>query len=110
MVSLQDSIAQSLTLLKDQGYQEWQSVEDEFKRYRGLYDKYAPTQPGGMPGSVSGFLTQFGLNLLSQSPTGNIFSTAATAAKDPYATFQGARSGEDERTKKIKPSYLRRCS
>jgi hypothetical protein len=29
------------------------------------------------------FLTQFGLNLLSQSPTGNIFQTAATAAQEP---------------------------
>ena len=29
------------------------------------------------------FLTQFGLNLLSQTPTGNIFQTAATAAQEP---------------------------
>ena len=29
------------------------------------------------------FLTQFGLNLLSQSPTGNIFQTAAAAAQEP---------------------------
>ena len=33
--------------------------------------------------NVSQFLTQFGLNLLSQSPTGNIFQTAATAAQEP---------------------------
>ena len=29
------------------------------------------------------FLTQFGLNLLSQTPTGNIFQTAAMAAQEP---------------------------
>ena len=29
------------------------------------------------------FLTQFGLNLLSQTPTGNIFQTAAPAAQEP---------------------------
>jgi hypothetical protein len=33
--------------------------------------------------NLSQFLTQFGLNLLSQSPTGNIFQTAATAAQEP---------------------------
>ena len=33
--------------------------------------------------NLSQFLTTFGLNLLSQSPTGNIFQTAATAAKQP---------------------------
>jgi len=33
--------------------------------------------------NVSQFLTQFGLNLLSQSPTGNIFQTAAMAAQEP---------------------------
>ena len=32
---------------------------------------------------MSQFLTQFGLNLLSQSPTGNIFQTAAMAAQEP---------------------------
>ena len=95
-----------LNASKRQGYDDGNRVEDEFKRYRGLYDKYAPTQPGGMPGSVSGFLTQFGLNLLSQSPTGNIFSTAATAAKDPYATFQGARSGEMSEQKRLNQAIL----
>ena len=34
-----------------------------------------------MPGTGPGFLTGFGLNLLSTPPTGNIFQTAATAAK-----------------------------
>ena len=37
-------------------------------------------QATGLPG----FLTSFGLNLLSTPPQGNIFQTAATAAKDPF--------------------------
>ena len=84
----------------------YSGVEEEFKRYRGLYDKYAPQPRGGMPGSVSSFLTNFGLNLLSQSPTGNIFSTAATAAKDPYATFQSARSAEEGEQRRLNQAIL----
>jgi hypothetical protein len=38
--------------------------------------------------NLSPFLTEFGLNLLSQPPTGNIFQTAATAAKGPFERLQ----------------------
>ena len=41
-------------------------------------------QSTGLPG----FLTSFGLNLLSTSPRGNIFQTAATAAQDPFRRLQ----------------------
>ena len=44
-----------------------------------------------MPGTLPGFLTQFGLNLLSTPPQGGLFQTAATAAKDPFETFQAAQ-------------------
>ena len=49
--------------------------------------KFRQQQGGMMPGALPGFLTSFGLNLLSQSPQGNIFQTAATAAKEPFETF-----------------------
>jgi UPF0716 family protein affecting phage T7 exclusion len=49
-----------------------------------------------MPGTLPGFLTSFGLNLLSTPPTGNIFQTAATAAKDP---FQMLQAGQMQRAK-----------
>ena len=45
-------------------------------------------QPSGLPG----FLTSFGLNLLSTPPQGNIFQTAATAAQDPFRTFQAQQA------------------
>ena len=45
-------------------------------------------------GTIPGFITQFGLNLASQAPTGNIFSTAAAAAKEPFETFQQAKFAE----------------
>ena len=49
-------------------------------------------------GTLPGFLTQFGLNLASATPRGNIFATAAEAAKDPFERFQTAqlRAGEIE--------------
>ena len=48
------------------------------------------------PGTGAGFLTSFGLDLLSRTPQGNIFQTAATSAKEPFERCQAAqmRSGE----------------
>jgi len=46
------------------------------------------------PGTLPGFLTQFGLNLASAAPRGNIFATAASAAQEPFQTFQQAKFAE----------------
>ena len=54
-------------------------------------DLLFPKSGGLSPGTLPGFLTQFGLNLTSQVPTGNIFQTAAMAAQDPFKTFQAAK-------------------
>ena len=56
------------------------------------------------PGTLPGFLTSFGLDLLSRSPQGNIFQTAAAAAKGPFETFQMAnlRRAETEAEKAFK--------
>ncbi len=58
-------------------------ISSEAKRSRGI----------GL-GTLPGFLTSFGLNLATQSPRGNIFATAAEAAKDPFNTFQQAKFAE----------------
>ena len=53
-------------------------------------------QQGSMPnfqiGGLPGFLTGFGLNLLSTPPQGNIFQTAATAAQDPFRALQAQQA------------------
>jgi hypothetical protein len=53
-------------------------------------------QQGSTPnfqfGGVPGFLTNFGLNLLATPPQGNIFQTAATAAKDPFNVLQAQQT------------------
>ncbi len=43
------------------------------------------------PGTGAGFLTQFGLDLVSRPPEGNIFQTIATSAKEPFRDFQAAQ-------------------
>ncbi len=59
-------------------------------------------QQGSMPtfqaSGVPGFLTSFGLNLLATPPQGNIFQTAATAAREPFNQLQvsQARSREQQ--------------
>ena len=50
----------------------------------GAMPKQSPLAAGTLPG----FLTQFGLNLVSQTPGGNIFQTAGMAAQEPFKQFQ----------------------
>ena len=45
-------------------------------------------------GTIPGFLTSLGLNIATARPTGNIFSTVAGAAKEPFETFQQAKFAE----------------
>ena len=42
--------------------------------------------------SLNDFLIDFGLNMVSNAPTGNIFQTAATQAKDPFKNFQASKA------------------
>ena len=48
------------------------------------------------PGTLPGFLTGFGLDMLSRPPQGNILQTAALSAKKPFEDYQAAqfRMGE----------------
>ena len=52
--------------------------------------------PNFMAGSIPGFLTGFGLNLLATPPQGNIFQTAATAARDPFNQLQVSQARANE--------------
>ena len=45
--------------------------------------------------NVYDFLTEFGLNIASAPPQGNIFQTAAASAKDPYQRFTQRKSEAD---------------
>ena len=62
-----------------------------------------------MPGTLPGFLTSFGLDLLSRPPSGGLLSTVAQAAKGPFETFQAAelrrQELEGERAFKTEPVF-----
>ena len=46
--------------------------------------------------NVWDFLTEWGLNMASSPPMGNIFSTAAGTAKEPYSRFMKGKSEADK--------------
>ena len=75
-----------------------QSALDTTIRAQEALQKLRGERSGFMPGALPGFLTSFGLNLLATPPQGNIFQTAATAAKEPFQTFQASELA-DERAK-----------
>jgi hypothetical protein len=47
------------------------------------------------------FLINFGLDIASRSPTGNIFTTVAQSAQEPYKQFAANRTGEQDLMRKI---------
>ena len=72
------------------GYQQGGGADARFFIQRPMTSPApaADKKPTGIGmGTLPGFLTQFGLNLLSTPSTGNIFSTAATAAREPFSSF-----------------------
>ena len=90
-----------------QQYDEGNRVRKLFEERKSMFDQTLPDQRSGfMPGSVSSFLTDFGLNLLSATPRGNIFATAASAAKDPFKSFQSARAQEMSDRKALDQAIL----
>jgi len=75
-----------------QGYDNGNIVE-KIQSQKSIIDALAPRQPR-KDRSMSNFLIDFGLDLASRSPSGSIFSTAAEAAKNPFAKFQQAKQME----------------
>ena len=68
------------------GYQEGKSVNI------GDYISRPPEPPRST--SLNDFLINFGLNMVGNAPTGNIFQTAAKQAQEPFGQFQQASARE----------------
>ena len=70
------------------------SMMDKLNFQKSMVETLAPRQPR-KDRSMSNFLIDFGLDIASRPPSGSIFSTAAAAAKDPFAKFQQAKQMQD---------------
>ena len=63
------------------------------QQIKDLADRMAFQAPPMAPdNSLRDFKIDFGLDLLSRSPSGNIFQTAAAAAKEPFSNFRTSRA------------------
>jgi hypothetical protein len=65
------------------------ATDEDISKYKAQMPEQAPDR------STSDFLINFGLDLISRSPTGNIFQTAATSAKEPFAQMQKMRYAQE---------------
>jgi hypothetical protein len=59
-----------------------------------LLDTLAPRPVRPQSTALNDFLINFGLDLTSRSPQGNIFQTMATSAKEPFQQFQKQKQTE----------------
>ena len=82
-----------------QGYQEAGSVEQFDLRNATMDQLRAEAQRQGFQAppmapdnSLRNFKIDFGLDLVSRSPGGNIFQTAGAAAKEPFSNFRTSRA------------------
>ena len=66
-----------------QGYAYGDNV-DTLKQRMDLVNQLAPRSTEG----VNDFLMEWGLNMMGNAPSGNIFQTAAKQAQAPFKTFQ----------------------
>ena len=83
------------------------NVAEDAQRRIDLINQFAPRMTSAFsPGSLSGFLTSTGLNLLSAIPRGNIFATAAGAAKEPFDAFTTAKAKESAEDRALSMSAL----
>ena len=90
-----------------QGYSRGADVRQRVETIRGIYDDIIPERDRrGMPGSVSNFLTGFGLNLLAQPGGSNIFQTAAKAAQTPYQQFVASRQREKDEDRALTTAII----
>jgi hypothetical protein len=77
-----------------QGYADPAGMVEKLTAQKSIIDALAPRQPR-KDTSMRDFLINFGLDIASRPPSGSIFSTAAAAAKDPFAKFQKAKQMQD---------------
>lgn len=84
------------------GYKQGETVEEQFLRTRDLLNKYNPPPRN----NLNDFLINFGLNMASNPPSGNILQTAATEARGPFKGFQSSRGANELEQKKLNAALI----
>ena len=87
------SAGEGITSGLRQGYQDGDLAK--IKSQLELINKLAPEPERPKSQARSDFLINFGLDLATRSPKGNILHTAAASARDPFKLFQQQSSQED---------------
>ena len=67
-----------------------QTGMERIQRDLAMIDQLAPQKTG----ALYDFLINFGLNMVGNPPTGNVFQTAAKQAQEPFGQFQQTRARE----------------
>ena len=68
-----------------------QTGMERIQRDLAIIDQLSPRRGSGL----NDFLINFGLNMVGNPPSGNIFQTAATQAQKPFQQFQQGRAQEN---------------
>ena len=96
------STGEGITSGLRQGYENGESVQPFDLRSANMDQLRAEAQRQGFQAppmapdnSLRDFKIDFGLDLVSRPPGGNIFQTAGAAAKEPFDRFRKSRAGYD---------------
>jgi len=80
------SAGEGITSGLRQGYQGGKLAQ--VQQDLAILNQLAPAPEPRRGTALNDFLINFGLNMVGNAPTGNIFQTAATQAKEPFGRFQ----------------------
>ena len=86
-------------------YANGSSAMERIQRDLQIIDQLAPQR-----GSLNDFMINFGLNMVGNPPTGNIFQTAAKQAQEPFQQFQKTQRMETAGKRDLIAQYLRGLS
>ena len=86
---------------KDQSFvQQVMPTQEEISTLQELYG------PQPKSTNLNDFLINFGLDLASRSPQGNIFQTAAQSAKEPFGRYQERKMYEQAQPRKERADLI----
>ena len=86
------SAGEGITSGLRQGYKDGDLAK--IRSQLNLINKLAPQPERPRSSSLNDFLINFGLNMVGNAPTGNIFQTAAKQAQEPFGQFQQSAAQE----------------